>query len=107
VGITEQTDAVVVVVSEESGVISIANNGRLVRGMDEAKLRKVLSILYRPTLGGPPAWFRPGRGADRPAAGSQPGAARGTSLGAVLAPLTFGLGLALGRLGEWLGRGKA
>jgi diadenylate cyclase len=47
-GITEQTDAVVVVVSEETGQISIAHNGRMVRNLDEAKLRKVLGILYRP-----------------------------------------------------------
>ena len=50
IGISAQTDAVVVVVSEETGGISIANNGRLVRNMDEVKLRKVLSILYRPAL---------------------------------------------------------
>jgi diadenylate cyclase len=48
VGISQQTDAVVVVVSEETGGVSIANQGRLVRNMDEGKLRKVLSILHRP-----------------------------------------------------------
>jgi diadenylate cyclase len=48
VGITQQTDAVVVVVSEETGQISIAHNGRLVRNLDEGKLRKVLGIIYRP-----------------------------------------------------------
>lgn len=47
-GITEQTDAVCVVVSEESGQISIANGGRLVRNLDEEKLRRVLAILYKP-----------------------------------------------------------
>lgn len=53
VGITERTDAVSVVVSEETGQISIANNGRLVRNLDESKLRKILSILYRqPTYRG-------------------------------------------------------
>lgn len=46
-GITEQTDAVCVVVSEETGVISLANNGRLVRNLDEGKLTRVLSILMR------------------------------------------------------------
>ncbi|MCL5075892.1 MAG: diadenylate cyclase CdaA [Chloroflexi bacterium] len=47
VGITEQTDALSIIVSEESGAISLANNGRLVRDLNEDKLRKVLSVLYR------------------------------------------------------------
>ena len=60
VGITEQTDALSVVVSEETGQISIANNGRLVRNLDETKLRKVLTILYRPHLGEDiQRWLRP------------------------------------------------
>jgi diadenylate cyclase len=62
VGITQQTDAVVVVVSEETGQISIAHNGRLVRNLDEGKLRKVLGIIYRPagsdSGGGPFDWLR-------------------------------------------------
>ncbi len=45
-GITEQTDAVCIVVSEESGLISLANHGRLVRDLDEEKLRRVLSIIH-------------------------------------------------------------
>lgn len=48
IGITERTDAITVVVSEETGTISIANNGRLVRNLDEARLRKVLGILCAP-----------------------------------------------------------
>jgi diadenylate cyclase len=50
-GITEQTDAVCIVVSEETGQISLANHGRLVRDLDEEKLRRVLSIIH-PTPGG-------------------------------------------------------
>ncbi len=46
IGITEITDAVCVVVSEETGTISVANNGRLVRNLDEAKLKKILNVLY-------------------------------------------------------------
>lgn len=58
-GITEQTDAVSIVVSEESGRISLANHGRLSASFDEAKLRKVLGILLRPTVGEQlPPWFR-------------------------------------------------
>jgi diadenylate cyclase len=48
IGITEISDAVTVIVSEETGTISIANNGRMVRNLDEAKLRKILGILYGP-----------------------------------------------------------
>jgi diadenylate cyclase len=50
IGISERTDALCVVISEETGHISIANNGRMVRNLDEEKLRKVLEVLYRPTL---------------------------------------------------------
>lgn len=47
-GLTEETDAIVVVVSEETGVISVALNGRLSRGFDEERLRRVLtSVLLR------------------------------------------------------------
>jgi diadenylate cyclase len=48
IGISERTDAVCVVVSEETGQISIANNGRMVRNLDDEKLRKVLQVIYRP-----------------------------------------------------------
>ncbi len=47
IGITERTDAISVVVSEETGTISFANNGRIVRYLDEGRLRKVLMVLYR------------------------------------------------------------
>lgn len=39
VGLTEETDALVVVVSEETGTISVAFKGQLTRGLDEEKLR--------------------------------------------------------------------
>lgn len=47
-GITEETDAVVVVVSEETGGISVALNGRLTRHLDGATLRRVLLKLFPP-----------------------------------------------------------
>ncbi len=47
-GITEQTDAIAVVVSEETGSISIAHNGRMVRHLDENRLRSILQRLYQP-----------------------------------------------------------
>lgn len=45
--ISSQTDAVVVVVSEETQAISIASNGRIIGGLDEERLRRVLSSLVR------------------------------------------------------------
>ena len=50
VGLTEQTDAVVVVVSEESGLVSVARAGRLsVPIDDEDRLRRVLAACIRPS----------------------------------------------------------
>lgn len=47
-GITEQTDAVVIVISEESGAISVAREGKLSRPIDEEqRLRKVLLAVTR------------------------------------------------------------
>lgn len=43
VGITIGSDAVCLVVSEETGVISIAENGKLTRNLDETKLKKHLA----------------------------------------------------------------
>ena len=45
-GISEQTDAIAVVVSEETGTISVAHNGRMVRHLDENRLRSILQKLY-------------------------------------------------------------
>jgi uncharacterized protein (TIGR00159 family) len=48
IGITEGTDAVVVVVSEESGIISMAVNSELRRGLDANMLREELLRLFGP-----------------------------------------------------------
>jgi diadenylate cyclase len=45
IGITEQSDAMSVVVSEETGSISVARNGRILR-LDSSRLRKLLSDFY-------------------------------------------------------------
>jgi len=42
-GVTEDTDAVAVVVSEESGLISIVQRGEIKRGLDAPKLRSAIS----------------------------------------------------------------
>lgn len=47
-GVTEETDAIAVVVSEERGVASVAVQGKLSGGFDAAKLHKVLgSVLEK------------------------------------------------------------
>ena len=47
-GISEVSDAIAVVVSEENGTISIANNGRMVRRLDRERLENLLLAFYRP-----------------------------------------------------------
>jgi diadenylate cyclase len=43
IGLTEETDAVVVAVSEETGEISVAHHGHIVQGLDADGLREFLS----------------------------------------------------------------
>ena len=45
-GVSEVSDATVFIVSEETGIISMASGGRLVRHLDEASLRKILHGMY-------------------------------------------------------------
>ncbi|MFQ5407926.1 MAG: diadenylate cyclase CdaA [Anaerolineales bacterium] len=47
-GVTETSDAVAVVVSEETGGISVVQNGRMIRRLDTARLRNILMAFYRP-----------------------------------------------------------
>jgi diadenylate cyclase len=47
-GISEASDAVAVVVSEETGSISIAHGGRLIRRLDPERLENILTAFYRP-----------------------------------------------------------
>jgi diadenylate cyclase len=46
IGISEETDAIALVVSEETGRISVAVDGRLVGDLDRDRLRAVLTDLY-------------------------------------------------------------
>jgi diadenylate cyclase len=50
-GITEQTDAVVVVVSEENGQISLVERARIVRNLNEAGLARAIQTLLDPADG--------------------------------------------------------
>jgi len=48
IGLTEETDAIVVVVSEETGGISVAVAGKLTKDIDLKELPKVLEKAFRP-----------------------------------------------------------
>lgn len=46
IGLTEETDAVVIVVSEEEGKISLVREGRIIRDLDAGTLRSTLQQLF-------------------------------------------------------------
>jgi len=48
IGISETTDAVVLIVSEETGIVSMAREGKLTRHLDAKALREVLGAMYQP-----------------------------------------------------------
>jgi diadenylate cyclase len=50
-GSSEASDAVVIVVSEETGSISVAQSGRLIRGLDSDRLENMLIALFQPVPG--------------------------------------------------------
>jgi len=57
-GISEVSDAVSVVVSEETGGISVTHNGRIIRRLDKARLKNILTAFFRPrTTGRFPGWI--------------------------------------------------
>jgi diadenylate cyclase len=47
IGLSEETDAVVIAVSEETGTISVSYRGRLSRGLDEERLKRFLTALLK------------------------------------------------------------
>jgi diadenylate cyclase len=48
IGVTEQSDSLSIAVSEETGAISVAKNGRIVRRLDANRLRSLLTEFYDP-----------------------------------------------------------
>ena len=58
-GISEVSDAVAVVVSEETGSISIAHSGRMIRRLDSERLENILTAFFQPNGGPRPnKWYR-------------------------------------------------
>lgn len=49
-GISEKSDSLAIVVSEETGAISIAENGSLARYLDIKTLKKILIDMYKPKI---------------------------------------------------------
>jgi len=49
-GVTETSDAIAIVVSEETGIISIAHGGRIIRRLDEERIVRVVTAFFRPQL---------------------------------------------------------
>lgn len=47
-GISEVSDAIVVVVSEESGVVSVVHAGRMIRRLDSERLENILRTFFKP-----------------------------------------------------------
>jgi diadenylate cyclase len=47
IGITEETDAIVIVISEERGTISFTHNGRIIRDLDKERLKSILNTFLR------------------------------------------------------------
>jgi diadenylate cyclase len=58
-GISEVSDAVAVVVSEETGSISIAHSGRMIRRLDSERLENILTAFFQPNGGPRPnKWYQ-------------------------------------------------
>lgn len=59
-GVSEVSDAVVVVVSEETGSISVVHSGRMIRRLDPDRLESILRAFFRPPerKGGLANWLR-------------------------------------------------
>ena len=66
VGITEESDAVAVVVSEERGIVSLAEHGRIKEGLDAPALAEALRRILAPRSNGRelPSRSAPGAGSE-------------------------------------------
>ena len=48
IGMTERSDSLAIIVSEETGIISMADKGRLTRNITTDQLRKIILDIYKP-----------------------------------------------------------
>ncbi len=55
-GLSEVSDALVLIVSEETGIISLALNGKLVRNYDRDRLQKILIKILNSKIKTTPTW---------------------------------------------------
>ncbi len=58
IGVTESSDAVAVVISEETGGMSVAYNGRMIRRLTPKRLSNILAAFYQPRGIGSGDWLR-------------------------------------------------
>ncbi|MCH2538991.1 MAG: diadenylate cyclase CdaA [Anaerolineales bacterium] len=58
IGVTESSDAVAVVISEETGSISVAYNGRMIRRLTPKRLSNILAAFYQPRGIDTGGWLR-------------------------------------------------
>jgi diadenylate cyclase len=74
IGLSEETDAVVVAVSEETGLISYAYKGQFVRGVSQEELRAFLTsvLVKRSRQQSMLEWFKPASPADKVPPGPGP-----------------------------------
>mgnify|MGYP001765382569 CR=1 FL=1 len=56
-GISEVSDAVTVVVSEESGAVSVVHGGRMIRRLDQERLLNILMAFFYPIAQNGSSWF--------------------------------------------------
>lgn len=49
IGLSEETDAIIIIVSEETGIVSIAHMGKLIRNLDANSMREEIQKLLSPT----------------------------------------------------------
>ncbi len=80
IGISQNTDAIAVVVSEETGAISVASGGKIIRRLDSERLENVLVAFYRPAQPrrGLTGWLTR-RGRPKQGAGKGTSGRKGTS----------------------------